>query len=373
MPRRLHILAPALLLVGSLSAARDARAAQDVWVESDPLGSRDQASDLAGAPAIVPSDHLQARVLRRFVKGRGWCWVVRVDGVRDVAEGQRIAAGLASAGTHAVVLEREGDRVQTLGETAASSALPVDGADSTPDADGGLHDARAVLRLAVKAHGGEKGGMVVLEQALAVELDVERSVAIDKGHILAANRYYRQGNALRLEVQIVEGSGTDSVTVLTADNHAWVKTGDDVVARDAARTREVLGRFSPEAVLAVPLGLAHDISSAADWQDLVSMGRVTRDGAEQVQLGPDAPSDDEGLVSAWFDAASGTLSEVQWRTAAGLIDFAYKDYRTVAENLVVPFEVTINRDGAEVEQIRVLRLAVSPTLDPALFDAPHSP
>jgi len=374
MPRRFPLLPLAAVLLAVLVRAGPASAADEVWVETEPMETRQAAAELAANAALTQGDQRSSRVLRRFVKGEGWRYLVRIDGIQDEDEGRRIAALLAGTGTAASVVARDGDEVHTVDElaappTAATAPLPAAGA-----ALDRLPDARTVLRDAVRAHGGLKGGQAVLELARSVELDVERTVAIDKGALVAANRYYRQGDALRLEVEVVQGTGTDSVTVLTADNHAWVTTGGETVGRDAARTREVLARFSPEGVLAVPLGLAQDVEDAADWQDLKVVAREDLDGAAQLRLASTTPArGNDGLVAAWFDVSTGTLSAVDWRTSAGVIGFRYKDYRSVAEGLIIPFEATIRRDGTQVEQVRVLRLTLDPALDPALFAAPVNP
>lgn len=360
------------VVCSALLGPAPAAAADEVWVETAPLASRQEAHELL-AEADLSDEGLTARVTRRFVKGSGWRFVVRIDGVDDVAEGRRLAMTLAEAGARALVLEQEGDTVRTAHDLGGSGAAATAGADPTAtiDARVRLPDARAVLRKAVKAHGGARGGLELVEPAEALSLAYERTVAVDDGQLLAANRYFRQGEALRLEVEILEGVGTDSVTLVTPGNRAWVVVEDRAVARDVARTREVIARFGPESVLAVPLGLAQDVDQAADWQDVRVVGTELVAGREQLRVEP-AVTDPAraGLVAAWFEADAGTLTQVQWRSVSGLLTFAYDDYREVDSGVIVPFVAGIERDGRPVERVRLLQFELDPLLDSGLFADP---
>lgn len=357
------------LLTLSLAFSGPARAGE-VWVETAPVADRAQAEALLAALAGQEGAD-SARVLRRFVKGAGWQYVVRVEGVADAGGGAAVAAALQSAGARALVLEREGDLVRTLADTgthavagAATDLAPSTGGDRLPDA-------RAVLRDAVKAHGGERGGLDLVEVASTVSLAYEREVAIDQGRLIAANRYFRLGEALRLEIEILEGVGTDSVTVVTTGNAGWVVAGGEPTARDVARTREVLARFSPESLLEIPLGLARDVAQAAAWDDLQVVATEVVEGRDCWRLEPaGGPPAVEGLVAAWFDSDAGNLIAARWRSPSGELEFRFADYREVAPGVVVPFRSSVQRNGRPVEAVRLLQLLLNTPLEPGLFAAP---
>ncbi|MCK6505425.1 hypothetical protein L6R53_18835 [Myxococcota bacterium] len=346
-----------------------ARAAE-VWVESAPVADRATAEALLAAlPAGEEST--TGRVLRRFVKGAGWQYVVRVEGMGAPEEADQVARALQRAGGRALVLEREGDQVRTLVDTGAASVPPT--AASDPSAEGGdrLPDARAVLREAVKAHGGERGGLDLVEVASTVTLVFEREVAIDQGRLVAANRYYRLGDALRLEVEILEGAGTDSTTIVTTGNEGWVVAGGEPTPRDVARTREVLARFAPDSLLEIPLGFARDVAVAAAWDDLRVAGPEPRHGTACWRLEPAGGNPAvEGLVAAWFAQRGGHLIAARWRSPNGELDFDFADYREVVPGVVVPFRTSITRNGRPVEQVRLLQLLLDTPLEPGMFAAP---
>lgn len=357
-------------------------AADGLWVETAPLDSREQALAIL-ADADLDANAVTAHVVRRFIKGSGWRFVVRVEGAQDLSQATSLAHALAVDGTRVLVLEQQNGQVHTvdpLADAAEESALD-DGAASLKDGDRtqppgldvatDLPSARGVLRAAIKAHGGGRGGIEIVEQATAITMSFERRLSVDDGQLVALNEYARLGDAVRLGVEITEGVGTNSATIITPENRAWVVVDGEPLARDVARTREVLARFAPESILAVPLGLARDIAEAAAWQDLETTAIEALAGRDQLRLQPRTRSAaKEGLVAAWFDAESNRLSQVQWQSPAGLLTFGFDDYGEVAPGLVVPFHSTVVRDARPVESIQITEFTLEPELSADLFADP---
>lgn len=362
------LLLPLLLLLVLPAQALGA----ELWVETAPVTDRAQAEALLAALAPPDEGGPTGRVLRRFVKGAGWQYVVRVEGVQAQPQADQVAAQLRAAGARALVMSREGDQVRTLSDAGGGSAAGEATAAQGDEAGGRrLPDARAVLRDAVKAHGGERGGLDLVETAATVSLAYEREIAIDQGRLLAANRYSRLGEALRLEVEILEGVGTDSTTVVTSSNQAWVVAGGEPTPRDVARTREVLAGFAPESLLEIPLGLARDVDQAAAWEDLRVASAEVLEGVDCWRLEPaGGPPTVEGLVTAWFDQDRGHLVGARWRTPGGELEFLFSDYREVAPGVVVPFKTALLRNGRPVEKVRLLQLLLDVPIEPGVFAAP---
>ncbi len=352
--------------------------AAEHWAESAPVATQQDAVRLRDAldierlVAVLDDPDIAARVQRRFLPGHGWRYVLRVDGVDDLDASRTAAEHIAALGTEASVWTREGELVERQ-ERVAPKLQPVT-PDRAPvlDADRGqARQARQVLRQAAKAHRGSAGGLEVVSNAASLRFAYERRVELDDGALVASNRYLRSGDAMRLEVQVVEGDGVDSLTVLTPENRAFVVADGPSQARDPARTSEVLARFSPEVVLAIPLGVARDLEGAAAWQEVELEGEVELDSGIAVRLRPSGPPPTrDGLVTAAFDRASNLLVEVEWLTASGLMRFEFDDYRAIADDLIIPFSTRIHRDGRLVETIRVQELALEPALEGALFAAP---
>jgi hypothetical protein len=324
--------------------------ALDYLVESAPHESRAEAeSVLASFPATPP-----ARVVRRFRAGAGWEFFVRVEGFASEAELARYAAPEG-----AEKLVRDGTETRRLAG-APVVAAPVHAEDPeslrTP----------ALLRSAIKAHGGKDGGRAVIEAAPSIAFEYTRTIARTGGHTIARHTFLREGPAIRLEVDVTDGPGVDSVTVLTATGQGWAASGGDEMARDGERTAEVLARFSPEALLAVPLGIPDDMETAGPWKDLEATARVDGDRivAEAREGAPAV-----GIVAARFGREDRLLHELDWALESGRVSYVFDDYRAVADGLVVPFSFEMRRDGAVVETMRVARLEVGADLPDELFRA----
>ena len=76
------------------------------------------------------------------------------------------------------------------------------------------------------------------------------------------------------------------------------------------------------------------------------------------------------MESALFNVETGRLVQVTWATRGGRVTFSYGDYRAVADDLVVPYSVRIDRNGGLVEAIEVSEFTVDPPLADTLFGEP---
>ena len=340
----------ALLLLLPLAAL-----GQELLVESEPLVDRDAALVLQ---AQLEDAGAEARLVRRFHQGQGWRFVVVVEHVEDAAQADALAALSESMSVIAV-------------PGAAVEAAPITPAAPPPAAEeepARLMSADAILRAASRAHGGRESGSAALAGADTVRFAYTRSVPAGEGRLLVDNLYLRSGDALRLEVHIEEGEGTDSCTILTADQQGWISVDGAVTARDGERTLEILQRFSPESILALPLGLPEDVETAAAWRLLQTTARVEEDGQEVWLLEQASDSDLDGLIEATFDVKQHLLRRATWRLESGLLTFLYADY--TGQDLVVPLRTSIAAEGGTLEEITITELTLDPELDEALFAAP---
>lgn len=370
-----------LVLLGAASAEEPtAEAAEETLVvESIPSPERDEAVLLHAelTRALGEGARLQPRLVRRFYQGEGWQYLVVIEQVPDaaaaarivdMADGLRVIQPIASGGPPVEPTRLLPQPTTTTATTAATvtTAATATAAEVGEPRGERLPTAESVLRVAVKAHGGRAGAEHV-KAAQSLRFTYQRLVPdAAKGELVAENEFLRLGDALRLTVRIQAGQGTDSVTTLTADRKGWVEVGRDTLERDGGRTLEVLQRFSPESVLAIPLGLPEDVETAAAWRGLQTQGR---EGELWVLVGTLAPGE-IGLREAAFDA-TGRLSRVIWAAEKGDMTFQYGDYRVVAEGVVAPFRVRIEQDGELIEEIQVSELSLEPPLEVALFQGPR--
>lgn len=340
-----------------------------------------QADKAAADQLLADSAVSNGRVLRRYVAGQGWRYVVVVDALPSLDNARETGARLAGAGQTASIYVINGDEIalaEVIEPTASapSSRAAVEVAPAPPPAPerprrGASPEAQAadVLEAAVRAHGGREGGLERLGEATSVQFRFVRTVPGDAGALVAEHRYLAQGGGLRLDVDVSSGQGQDSTTVVDPSGAAWVQASGALTPRDGRRVREVLDRFGPSSVLAVPLGLPEDVATADAWRSLqLDPSRQAADGATVV-LTPVAATR-QGLASAEFDAETHTLRRVTWSSEAGALTFIYDDYRKLDRRLVVPFRARIERDGQLVEEVQVLELLLDQPLDPAVFKQP---
>lgn len=356
------------LVVGALTGPL--AAASEYAVELSPQGSK-----TAAEAQLSQSSTEGAHVVRRYVQHAGWSYVVVVDGLPSL-EAARLAAGhMATTENPATIFEKDGKEIKQLEVVTAPAAAAVaeDEASAHTRRKRGADDgADEVLDAAVRAHGGRGAGLERLAEATGVRFVFDRTVPADGGQLVAHNAYVRQGTSARLDVDITSGDGQSSVTVVRPDGKAWVVVGGARTDREAARVREVLERFSPEAVLAVPLGLSDDVETAEVWRNLRLVGTQVEDGGNRQILEPTTAANG-GLVSAAFDPIEHTLRRVTWSADSGQLTFRYDDYRRLDRHLIVPFHARVERDGALVEDVRVLEFTLDPPADPSIFALPGDP
>jgi hypothetical protein len=311
------------------------------------------------------------RVSRRFVRGQGWRYVLRMDGFGDREVALQAANSFATGGQIVTVFEGTGYRRRVVDRVGAAPA--VSPAAATPAPDDRFPTALSVLRRAVSAHGGRGGGVRRLAKLDGIQFSFDSRTVVGEGEWKIRHHFYRAGELARLEIDMLKGDGVSNTVVLGDGGKAWVATADLVRQRDSAQAAQTMARFAPETgVLAIPLGLAGDIKEAAEWQGLKTTGRVSHRGDQHLRLVPDIDGAGNGnpLEAALFDEASGRLSQVTWVTRGGRVTFIYGDYRAVAEDLVVPFSVRVERNGGMVEAIAVTDFVLNPTLSQALFVEP---
>ena len=365
LPVRFTLPVLLLLLVWTLPAS-----AGTFFLEISEHASKEEAE---AAVLTHGPDGEKMRVARRYVRGAGWRYVVRMDGfserdkavgaARNYATQERTILVYEGAGYKRTVIERVG------GESSKMPAAAV-AADAQ---DSGMPSASQVLKTAARAHGGRSGGSKLLAKAERLKFAfLSRTVVGDKEWKIR-HHFYRFGERARVEVDMVKGDGVSNTIVVGDNGKAWVATKDLVRERDLSQASEMVARFAPETgLLSIPLGFANDIKAAAEWQGLTVSGQVSHRGKTHYRVVPDRRrgGDLNPMESALFNVETGRLVQVTWATRGGRVTFSYGDYRTVADDLVVPYSVRIDRNGGLVEAIEVSEFSVDPPLADTLFGEP---
>jgi|GEM_PF-1584594 len=310
----------------------------------------------------------RTRIVRRYERGAGWRYLVHVDEVQKQGQVDKIVAVLADGErTPRVVDLATGTAVAVTAPPpsppapTAAPAAPV--ADAEAPSRRARREADGVLSAAVVAHGGVDGGLAVLSKADHVTFQFIREVPVDGGTLKAKHVYRHSGKAHRLDVSVQKGKGVDSTTVVAPSGGAWVVTGDQTVPRDTDRTREIVGRFAPDQLLRVSLGVAADIETATAWRELRVIGP---EGDDLVVLRPEGgPSG--GLVEVAFSRADHRLRRLVLDDHGRRTVYFFDDYREVMPGVIVPHESEVQRDGKLLEALQVLGLDAGSPIPESLF------
>lgn len=388
-------LARALGFCLGLAFTTSAYAARFV-VESAPYSVRTEA-EAHLQRVLVQTGDARCRVVRRYVRGEGWRYLVALEGLATEGEARALRArfgGPAGEGTVWKLDEDGRDMVAGPASGAASSPPTPAPAPATADAAPApapppaaaaakatrdAPDKRVVrqqekaaearLLAAAEAHGGPLGGREVLAAASRVRFRYRRDLPRPSGALVATHRYVRDGEAMAVDIEVESGEGVDSRILVAKSGRAWVVTGDGATARDPARTKEILARFSPESLLSIPLGFAADLAVASAWRGL----RLVEDGPKGAVLehpgGGGGGAGPDGLVRATFDKHD-HLVVVDWRDGGALTRLTYRKYKTFAPGVVLPQQVEVQVDGRTVERLELLELSIDPDLGASALAEP---
>ena len=342
-------------------------------VESPTHVSREKADEVMKAAVGQGADTERTRIVRRYERGAGWRYLVQVDAVPTRADVEPLAAvfadgdrgarvvDLATGEVIAVAVAAPAPKLETETQAASTSASTSSNADNTKRRS--RREVDGVLGAAVVAHGGIDGGLAVLAAVDALTFQFIREVPVDGGVLKAKHVYRRAGEAMRLDVSVQKGTGVDSTTVIAPTGGAWVEANNERVPRDTARAKDIIGRFAPDQLLGVALGVAADIDSATAWRELQMVGP---EGDDLIVLRPvDGPT--SGLVEVAFARSDHRLRRLSIRSADRDTVYYFDDYREVAPGLVVPHESELHRDGKTVESIQVITLEVGQPIPASLF------
>ena len=364
-----NILSIAILSACLLAAPRSAEAGQ-FFIELSEHANRADAekSLLAYGP-----DGENMRISRRYVRGQGWVYAVRLDGFEDKESAMVAANSFTMDGTVVRVIEGLGYKRVTVAEVGKTWEAASEDEQAVETESDGLPSAAQVLRLATKAHGGKTGGSRLLEEVNDLKFTFVSRTVVGEQEWRVKHTFFRSGTKARIEVDVLKGDGVSNTVVLAAPNKAWVATHEMVRERDGVQAAEMLSRFAPETgLLSIPLGFASDVREASEWRDLVSSGRVSHQGRPHLRVAPERSTDgpQNPMESALFDQASHQLSQVTWVTRGGRVTFQFGEYKTLTEDLFVPHKVRVERNGQLVEEIEVESFILNANLTDDLFTEP---
>lgn len=314
--------------------------AQEFYLESPPLQTRAEALELQSEAAALGLD---AQISRRYGHGSGWEFLVVVEGFESADVAQDAAIQLAQQAGRGITVYQEGGEAVVTGPSTDPVADP-----QHPE----LPPAEEVLARASRALGGQDGGLDLLERSCCVRFRYQRTVADAGLELSAMHDFARSGDTTVLSLLPVDGAVVPSVTVIQGDQ-VWLETESGLQERDLVRAQEVLVGFAPEAMLHWPLRFAGFAVADPRYGDLQTIERVVNGDTSLLVL-----ENGQGDLRLHVDEATWRPSQIRMTSDGGTWTQSFADWRELDVGLVVPFEVVVQRDGAQVESIRVDELSL---------------
>jgi hypothetical protein len=191
----------------------------------------------------------------------------------------------------------------------------------------------------------------------------ERELLHEGKKVRVHHRFFKKGDAMRLEIEMKEGEGENSTTVLTPSGKGLLSVQDKKQERSAARTQEILKTFSSYSQLSILLRFPKDVESNGPWRSL--------DGVEHLQGAWRLfPKDEElggTIKQAVFSEKEGWLIQLVVQDEEGELEYRWTDYTDLGDGTFVPFRITRIRNGYVQETIKIENLYFGIEIDDALF------
>lgn len=343
--------------------------AAEFYLESPPMTTR---SEALGVQQLAVDEGLDARVVRRYAHGAGWEYVVVVEGIEDREAAEASAKAMAAKGGRGItVYRREGvEGVRVGGAEQATPTVTEGGLDPTAPAVAAVEDptmpaAAEVLQRAVRAVGGREGGIVRVSAAPNLRFAYERKVVHEGQELRASHVLVRSPEGVRLDVVGAENVVTS--TSVVGPGGAWVEVRGMTTDREQERVLEVLEGFGPEELLAYPLEFARLVETEPAYRLLRTTGSETVAGRVCWRLEYTGPEVGGSMVLL-VDAETWHVARVGFTTDAGHVSYGFVDWREVDTGLVAPFDVSLERDGVQVERLVVSELSLPSELSETLFE-----
>ena len=180
----------------------------------------------------------------------------------------------------------------------------------------------------------------------------ERELLHDGKKVRVDHRFFQKGDAMRLEIEIEEGEGEDSITVLTPKGEGVLSVNDTKQKRSADRTQEILKTFTSKAQFSILLSFPKDVQSNGPWRLLDSVEKINNSWRLYQQ-----DSEFGGMIKqAIFSEKEGWLVQLVVRDEEGELEYRWTNYTDIGDGTFVPFQITRIRNGYIQETINVKKL-----------------
>lgn len=268
----------------------------------------------------------------------------------------------------------------TAKPAASVKPIPTAGAKATPPPK--TEDASSLLAAAMQVHGGAAGGFAAVDRSASVylsyrlkSLDAKTGAPVFTRHV-----YRRKGkDRLRLEISAIEESASlardasgkpivaaSSVTV-HAPGGSFIQADGRLSELVPSTARARIEALGPAGMLRLPLAFPNRGAAAVGITKASVAGTRTLNGAAAVRIDANPPPKPYREASLYVDPGSQRLIAARFLTDAGELLLTFSDYRTVAPNLIVPFERVVYRDGNVVSSVEIDAFTLDTEMNDALF------
>lgn len=329
-----------------------------------------------GRPAIVQLQRQAegvghpSRIVRRFVDGEGWRFLIRVEGFADEASASAAALELADElGLGMDLLSTDGKAATYLRriEPGSEPGAPIE-AEPEPEGEGEapvdeafVGRARALLKDSASAHGVDRETLTRWMEGPSL-MEYRRSLA---DGTVVDHRWATREGAVYVEVTAVEGDVRSS-RLLLQDGQGWLEVEEGSwIEQDPHRLATVIADFGPAAVLPLVFVLRQAMETRREF------GRMQHAGAGEVGGVPTA------VLGYGGDRASAALvieigqDDALVRRASfsgGAVVHEFDDFKPVGD-LVLPHRIVTYRGGETSDTVEVTHLESGDSLLNSTFGA----
>ena len=324
---------------------------------------------------LVGEDHLMVRISRFFVKGEGYRYKVVISGFSEIEVAEDIQERLISVNenfelqseTQVYKVQKEPVRKEVGTRPSSTDIqkddLAIEESSMQEDEKKRFRDRLIPEATDVLSHAQEAHEKVASSWNQSEREHFVFSRKLPQEGMVVKHEFYRLKEAMRLEITVEKGAGTNSTTVLPDEGEGWVQSEEKQVSRNAIRTKELLERFSSQNILSVPFYFSEDVKTSSQWRNFTTVV----DGGDIWLL---ISQDESGLVEASFHKNTWLLNHIKVVEGQGSIEYEFQDYRDNQNFGKIPHLVQIYNDEILTEEIQISLLNLDPDLPSELFSKP---